>query len=348
MKENRVTNYSAILRSNRVNPVILSITPFLLAVICCLLATVKVNAAELTVAVVANQKGDGPDGKGNTADDTWQFWFELAHKKGAYHMLDTYSTSVPKDGVPRKVRGPIASMLPNPEASQGWIYHRDWDGRFEGAWGDSKADTVALYPYVEKNAHCAVAVTYKVPKDGKYDISGTVTDLAVAPQFKQHDGIDWIVETAPGGGPTTRVIGKGGPVGDGNERPESQQFSFNNVELKQGQHIRLVIHPRKWWGSDLTQISGFRIVPTGTAASTEDAADPTETDSAAASDGYRTWTDKSGEFKVKAKYVRTIGDIVLIRNEEGKGVRVPIKQLSEEDQRVIEKLTAAEKKVVDQ
>jgi hypothetical protein len=30
-------------------------------------------AAELTHEVMADARGDGPDGKGNTADDTWQF-----------------------------------------------------------------------------------------------------------------------------------------------------------------------------------------------------------------------------------------------------------------------------------
>ncbi|MBM3982226.1 MAG: hypothetical protein FJ304_18565 [Planctomycetes bacterium] len=216
------------------------------------------RADELKPEHVANSKGDGPDGKGNTADDTWQFWFELAHKKGHFEPLGTYSTSIAKEGIPKKVTGPVAGLLPNPDDTVGWIFHRDWDGRFEGVWADNKAKCVMLYPYVEKNAHSAVAVTYRVPADGKYDISGGVTDLQVQPQFKQHDGIEWIVETADGGKPVKK-IGSGGPVGDGNGRPDSDTFAFTAVELKKGQLVRLVIHPRKWWGSDLTRIDSFKI-----------------------------------------------------------------------------------------
>lgn len=218
------------------------------------------RADELKPEHVSNSKGDGPDGKGNTADDTWQFWFELAHKKGQFEPLSTFSTSVPKAGIARKVTGPVAGLLPNPDHTVGWIFHRDWDGRFEGVWADAKAGCVMLYPYVEKNAHMAVAVTYRVPADGTYDISGGVTDLLVQPQFKQHDGIEWIVETADGG-KAGKKIGSGGPVGDGNGRPDSAKFSYPGVALKRGQLVRLVIHPRTWWGSDLTRVDAFRIVP---------------------------------------------------------------------------------------
>ncbi len=216
------------------------------------------TADELKLEHVANAKGDGPDGKGNTADDTWQFWFELTHKKGHFELLSTYSTSIAKEGIAKKVSGPIASMLPNPADTEGWIFHRDWDGRFEGAWADTKAKQIILYPYVEKNAHMAVAVSYRVPANGTYDISGGVTDLQVQPQFKQHDGIEWIIETADAGKPVKK-IGSGGPVGDGNGNPDSDKFSFEKVELNKGQLVRLVIHPRKWWGSDLTRIDSFRI-----------------------------------------------------------------------------------------
>jgi hypothetical protein len=220
-------------------------------------------AAELTPQVVANTKGDGPDGKGNTADDTWQFWFELAHKKGHFHFLDTYSTSIPKAGIPRKVTGPVASWMPNKETIEGWIYHRDWDGRFEGVWGDTKGSQVIAYPYVEKGAHSAVAVTYKVPKSGKYDISGGLKDLQVAPKYKKHDGFDWRLEIAEGGKPVKK-IGKGGPIGDGHGRPESDKFDFKGVEVQKGQLVRLVIHPRRWWGTDMTKIEAFTIAPSGT------------------------------------------------------------------------------------
>ncbi|MDP7290325.1 MAG: hypothetical protein QGH94_20250 [Phycisphaerae bacterium] len=77
----------------------------------------------LTVAAVANHKGDGPDGKGNTADDTWRFWFQLIHARGEYRPLDiataTMSPKQKKSGIRRKVRGPIGSMLPNPKKTEG-------------------------------------------------------------------------------------------------------------------------------------------------------------------------------------------------------------------------------------
>ena len=223
-------------------------------------AAPSLSAAELTVAAVTSAAGDGPDETGNTADDSWQFWFELAHKRGAFHVLDTHSKSVPAEGVPRKIRGPIAGMLPNPADTQGWIFHRDWDGRFEGIWGDAKADRVFAYPYVEKNVHLAVAVSYRIPADGKYNIRGKLTDLQVQPQFKQHDGINWSLDVVARDAPA-RPIGTGGPLGDGHGRPESEEFKFDNVELRKGHLIRLVIHPGKWWGSDMTAIDGFVIEP---------------------------------------------------------------------------------------
>jgi len=215
------------------------------------------GAVELKVGDVYNAKGDGPDGKGNTADDTWGFWFELAHSKGKYARLDLHTTKLSeqqrKKGIPRKVTGPIGSWLPNPNDTEGWIYHSDWDGRFEGAWGDKKAKQVILYPYVEKGAHCAVAVTYKAPSAGKYTVSGKVTDLQVHPQFKQHDGASWRLEVADGGN-RGKQIAKGGPFGDGHGRPDSADVKAEAFEVEKGKLIRLVIHPNKWWGSDMTKV----------------------------------------------------------------------------------------------
>jgi len=223
-----------------------------------LVASPALPAAELTLADVANPKGDGPDGKGNTADDTWQFWFELAHKPNIFLPLDAYSKSVPKDGVPRKIRGPIASMLPNPDDTEGFIYHSDWDGRFEGVWADHKAKQIMAYPYVEKQFHGAVAITYKVPADGVYNVTGGLTDLQVDPKFAQHDGIEWFLDLTDGGTAGKRLA-KGGPIGDGSDRPDSGKFEALKVEAKKGQLIRVVVHPRKWWGSDLTRIDEFKI-----------------------------------------------------------------------------------------
>ncbi len=53
--------------------------------------------AELTFADVRGAEGDGPDGKGNTADDTWQFWFELAHARGTFRPFTIHTTTMPKN-----------------------------------------------------------------------------------------------------------------------------------------------------------------------------------------------------------------------------------------------------------
>jgi len=224
-----------------------------------ILSSHPATAAELTVKDVTNQQGDGPDGKGNTADDTWQFWLQLVHNK-KYIPLDTFSTTVPKEGVKRKISGPIAKDLPNPGDTVGWIYHSDWDGCFEGVWGDSKADQVIAYPYVEKGSHCAVAVTYKIPEDGKYNISGEVSDIHVW-EHPKHDGFNWIVELVEGnnGDNVVKQLGKGGPFGDGAGREVGGKIEIADVEAKKGQMVRLVIHPGRWWGSDMTKISGLKI-----------------------------------------------------------------------------------------
>ncbi len=224
------------------------------------------DVVTLTPAAVANPKGDGPDGRGNTADDTWQFWFALAHKPSEYARLDlptaTMSAQQRKKGIPGKVTGPIAGYLPNPADTEGWIYHSDWDGRFEGVWGDKKANQVIMYPYVEKGSHCSVATTFLVSRDGNYDISGKLTDIQVV-KHRLHKGFIWRVEVvAKVGdkriGKAERVIGKGGPIGD-EVGPNSQEFSFRKVALKKGQLLRLVIDPNKWWGTDMTRIGDFKI-----------------------------------------------------------------------------------------
>lgn len=207
---------------------------------------------ELTPDAVADPKGNAPA-------SAWRFWFELAHKPGTFERLDTHSASVARAGVPKKVRGPIGSLLPNPDDSTGWLFHSDWDGRFEGVWADKKAKCVLVHPYAEKNRHLAVAITYTVPADGTYDVSGALADAQVT-DAKEHDGIEWIVELASGGAAGKR-IGGGGPIGDGGGRPESAEFALPGVKAKKGELVRLVIAPRKHWGSDLTRVGAFKVVP---------------------------------------------------------------------------------------
>ncbi|MHC4984087.1 MAG: alpha/beta hydrolase, partial [Planctomycetota bacterium] len=205
-------------------------------------------------------------GKGNTPDDTWQFWFELAHARQAFHRLGlataTMSAEQRQKGIPGKVDGPIAGNLPNPDDTEGWIFSTDWDGGYEGFWGDRKANQVLAHPFVEKNSHLGVAITFRVPADGAYEVSGKVTDLAVIknPTFT---GILWFVDVVKErqgdrSPKADRLAGKGGPVGDG-VGPESQEFKLENVALKKGELIRFVIDPNGHWGTDLTRVDYFRI-----------------------------------------------------------------------------------------
>lgn len=215
----------------------------------------------LTFEIVANPHGDGPDGMGNTADDTWQFWFELMHAP-KYRRLDRHSSKIPK-GIRGKVRGPVGSMTPNPAQTQGWIYHSDWDGRFEGVWGDAKTKQVLAHPYNEKTGGGNVAITYTVRTDGVYKISGKVTDLNVATSHVSFTGITYMVEVCATG---EKAIGKAerllasGKVGD-KAGPASTEFKIEKVALKKGQFVRLVIDPNKSWATDMTRIEGFSIIP---------------------------------------------------------------------------------------
>jgi hypothetical protein len=222
----------------------------------------------LNAAAVANHKGDGPDGKGNTADDTWGFWFQLIHAKKEFRRLDIATAAMsPKlkaSGIRRKVRGPIGSMLPNPKKTEGWIYHSDWDGRFEGFWGDGKARQVLAHPYMEKTSGGAVAVTCKVPAGGTYRISGKITDVNVAKiKHRALTGVNWSLDIVATKGPNaivkvTRALKRGGPVGD-TVGPPSAEFAIDGVVLKKGQLIRLMIDPNKSWGGDMTRIDYFKI-----------------------------------------------------------------------------------------
>lgn len=235
-------------------------------VVLLLIAAPTINAAELKLADILKAKGDGPDGKGNSADDTWQFWFEIAHARNSFVPLRIHTATMPAaqlaNGIPRRVRGPIGKFLPNPNMTEGWIYHRDWDGRFEGIWADKKAKAIMAHPYVEKSAHCAVAITYRVPKSGVYSVDGKLTDLQVKPAYPKHDGILWRIEVASAG-KRGRLIAKGGPIGDGKGRPDHGKFQANNVKVQKGELIRLVIHPNRWWGQDLTRIDSFRVTNLG-------------------------------------------------------------------------------------
>ncbi len=237
-----------------------AITFVAISIVVCLI-TQPAPSAELTHQNIADAKGDGRDGKGNTVDDTWQFWFELMHAP-EYRRLDRHSSEIPH-GVRGKVRGPVGSMTPNPAQTQGWVYHSDWDGRFEGVWGDAKAKQVLAHPYNEKTSGGNVAITYTVPANGTYTVSGKIEDVNVARGHISLTGITYRVEVCAAGekaiGKAERVLATG-KVGD-NVGPASVEFQVEKVTLKQGQFVRLVVDPNKSWATDMTRITGFKIVP---------------------------------------------------------------------------------------
>jgi len=227
-------------------------------------AALAEDVVELTVDDVRNFKGTGPDGKGNTADDTWQFWFELVAPEGKFLHLDIATETMSKNqrdsGIPGKVTGPIGGFMPNKADTEGWIYHSDWDGRMEGAWGDKKANKVLLHPYVEKHAHRACALSYTVPKAGRYKVTGAVTDGAVW-KHKRHQG--FLAKVCAGklqgnAMVCTKELASAGPIGD-QVGPDSGTLKVDGVQLKKGDLIVLYVHPNGWWGTDLMQIDSLKI-----------------------------------------------------------------------------------------
>lgn len=218
-------------------------------------------AAEVSADAVASRTGDGPDRSGNTDDDTWQFWFQLVHAPNRYRRLDLHS-SVHPQGIPGKVTGPVASATPNPADTAGWIFHSDWDGRFEGVWGDGKTGHVLAHPYNEKSSGGDVALSYRVPRDGNYDIRGRVSYLR-PPGGKSgvrcKVGVCAAARDEVGG--DLRWLTKS-DVGTA-ESAGSTDFSLGDVSLKAGQLVMLAIDPLGHWGGDMTRIDEFSVVPTG-------------------------------------------------------------------------------------
>ncbi|MCE5280038.1 MAG: hypothetical protein ABFD92_10815 [Planctomycetaceae bacterium] len=220
------------------------------------------EAGRLTVAAVRNTAGDGPDGKGNTGDDTWQFWFQLMHDRSMFMRLDLatelQTEEVRKNGIKRKVWGPLGSTLPNPQDSEGWIYHSDWDGKREGVWGDTKDKQVLVVPYAEKGVGGALAVTYKVPADGTYIVSGKAADLEVNTEQAAATGVQVSVEVVQAGdGKSVRrskqVVVQPVAIGD-KAGPASADFRSERIELKKGQLVMLIVDPGTLAQTDTTKV----------------------------------------------------------------------------------------------
>jgi hypothetical protein len=56
----------------------------------------------------------------------------------------------------------------------------------------------------------------------------------------------------------------------------------------------------------------------------------------------RTWTDATGKYKIKAKFVELANDAVTLEREDGSQVVIPLKKLSQSDQKAVAELQASE------
>ena len=237
------------------------------------------SAAELKASDIADTKGDGPDKKANTADDTWQFWYQYDTRSG-YGCFGTYC---------KQPKG-----VADAKNVEGWVYSmtEDWSPDFEGIWGNKSNGQMHAHPYTHHGLHASVAITYKVPEDGEYNISGGITDMFVMKkspdgvfkkvetpdgrtifylpkQPKNEDGVIWVVEVVTDGKAAKgKELGRGQPIGDTNAK-DSTTFKIEKAALKKGELVRFVIDPNKWWGTDMTRIDSFKVEPVGGAKSPE-------------------------------------------------------------------------------
>jgi len=62
---------------------------------------------------------------------------------------------------------------------------------------------------------------------------------------------------------------------------------------------------------------------------------PSEDPSDEGEEGFRTWSDRTGKFQIKAKYIGRAGDKVKLERPDGTVLKIPLSKLSEADQRYI-------------
>jgi hypothetical protein len=55
----------------------------------------------------------------------------------------------------------------------------------------------------------------------------------------------------------------------------------------------------------------------------------------------RTWTDKSGSYSIQAEFVELNGDLVFLRHQDGKELRVPLEKLSPADQEYVRQVPSS-------
>jgi hypothetical protein len=241
---------------------------FVAALLAFCVPVLAADVIELTPDAIQNAKGDGPDGKGNTADDTWRCWFSIAHAPATYGCLKLHTLNMTpeqrKNGIRRRIWGPIGGDLPNPKDSEGWIYKSDWNGRIEGVWGDTKAKQVLIHPYAEKTFLGPVAVSCRVATAGIYAITVAATDAQVKPGGR-HDGVRVRLDRVPGGGGKRgKRLAQSKPFGDSEDKSGNRiTVKVESVKLAAGDLVRLAIVPGRDLATDLTRIDVFKIERVG-------------------------------------------------------------------------------------
>lgn len=68
---------------------------------------------------------------------------------------------------------------------------------------------------------------------------------------------------------------------------------------------------------------------------------PVTNSGGSATNEFRFWTDQTGKFKVKAKFVEQVADSVRLEKEDGRLITVPVAKLSDFDQKYLETAKAA-------
>ena len=58
-------------------------------------------------------------------------------------------------------------------------------------------------------------------------------------------------------------------------------------------------------------------------------------------DESRTWTDRTGKFRIEAEFVGEADGVVTLRKEDGEEIEVPLDKLSAADKRAVEEAKAA-------
>jgi hypothetical protein len=56
---------------------------------------------------------------------------------------------------------------------------------------------------------------------------------------------------------------------------------------------------------------------------------------------YRTWSDRTGKFDIKAKFLRASGRNVSLERYDGKVIEVPLEKLSDADRQFVERQSLA-------